>query len=215
MTTHDSHTRRLAVAALAGVGVFPVIVVVLNLVQRSEGYSATRDAISNLALGRDGALMAVAFCSLGLGTLAFALLLHWTSSHALVRTCVLGVAGVLSFVSAAFHTDPSGVSATTHGTIHNTAGIVTFVSMLLVMAISVSRFGREPRWRGFALPTAVCTVVGVAAFFLVPALGQAHFGVSQRLLIGAFLVWMLAGAAHQLNRVRTTTLRWAHSTMST
>jgi hypothetical protein len=206
MTTQDSQTRTVAGAVLAGVGVFPVIVVALNLVQRSDGYSVVRDAISNLALGQDGALMAVAFCSLGLGTLAFALLLHRTSGHALVRTGLLGVAGVLSFVSAAFHTDPSGVSATTHGTIHNTAGIATFVSMLLAMAISAARFRREPHWRRFTPVTAVCTVAGVVAFFLVPALGQAHFGVSQRLLVGAFLVWMLAGATHQLSRVGTTAL---------
>jgi hypothetical membrane protein len=207
MTTQDSHVRRLALAALTGVGVFPVIVVVLNLVQASEGYRATRDAISNLALGRDGGLMAVAFCSLALGTLAFAALLHRTSSHALVRTCLLGLAGVLSFVSAAFHTDPTGASATTHGTIHNTAGIATFVSMLLSMAISAARVRGERNWRRFTLPTAVCTVVGLVGFFLVPTLGQARFGISQRVLIGAFLVWMLAGAAYQLSRVGATTPR--------
>ncbi|HEX2893413.1 MAG TPA: DUF998 domain-containing protein, partial [Marmoricola sp.] len=87
---------------------------------------------------------------------------------------------------------------TTHGQIHNAAGITTFVAMLVVMAASSWRFRREPHWHGFALPTAVLTTTGVAAFFLVPILGQAHFGISQRLLIGSFLIWMLAAAGHQL-----------------
>ncbi len=41
-------------------------------------------------------------------------------------------------------------------------------------------------------------MIGILAFFLVPTLGQAHFGLSQRLLIGSFRTWMLTASTHQL-----------------
>lgn len=198
MTGHDMQIRRLAVAVLVTVGLFPAVVVALNLVQQPDGYRVARDAVSDLALGRGGALMTVAFCSLGFGTLLFAALLHRTSSRAVVRTTLLSLAGVLSFVSAVFHTDPTGAPSTVHGNIHNLAGVLTFVAMLLVMATSASRFRRDANWRGLALPTAGFTVVGVVSFFLVPVLGPAYFGVCQRLLIGSFLIWIMVAATSQL-----------------
>lgn len=119
-----------------------------------------------------GAIMAVAFCSLGLGTILLGVLLRRTTGHATVRTALLTLAGLLSFVSAAFHTDPSGVAATLHGRIHNIAGIVTFATMLATMLICAFGFRSEPAWRGLARPTAVLACTGVVAFFLVPALGK-------------------------------------------
>ncbi|HET8559948.1 MAG TPA: DUF998 domain-containing protein [Marmoricola sp.] len=191
-------TRALAGTTLVAVGLFPLIVLALNLVQRSDGYSPVRNAVSELALGRDGGLMAVAFCSLAVGTLAFAALLHRTSSTAGFRTSLLALAGMLTFVSAGVHTDRTGAPATTHGDIHNAAGIITFVAMLVAMGVSAWRFRGEPRWRGLALPTTALTAAGVVAFFLIPVLGDARFGVGQRLLIGSFVCWLLTGAAHQL-----------------
>ena len=195
--SEDTQTRRLAIAVLGTVGLFPAIVLVLNLVQRGDGYSASRDAVSDLALGRGGALMAVAFCSLGLGTLLFAALLHRTSSRSAVRTALVSVAGALSFVSAGFHTDATGAPATTHGAIHDAAGIATFLAMLMAMAVSSWRFRRDTAWCALALPTAGLTAVGVTALFLVPALGHAHFGIAQRLLIGAFLAWIVMAATYR------------------
>lgn len=203
----DSHTapgadrarnRRLAGTVLATVGLFPLTVLALTLLQTPDGYRTQRDAISNLALGRGGGLMAVAFCSLGVGTLAFAELVRRTSHGAHVRTALLALAGALSFVSATFHTDPTGAPTTTHGEVHNAAGIVTFVAMLVAMVASAPRFRGQPQWRGFSLPTAVLAVVGIVGFFLVPGLGQAHFGLSQRVLVGSFLAWLLGAAAHHL-----------------
>jgi hypothetical membrane protein len=198
MTPTDPYTRVLAHAVLTCVGLFPAVVVGLNVVQASDGYDAGRNAVSDLALGRGGVLMALAFCSLGLGTLLHAALLRRTNRRSRVRTSLLSAAGLLSFVSAAFHTDLSGSTTTTHGEIHNAAGITTFALMLTVMASSVWRFRGEPSWRGFAWPTAVLTLAGLTGFLLVPLLGEAHFGVSQRILIASFLAWMLAGAAWQL-----------------
>lgn len=196
MPIRQLSTRALATVSFAAVAVFVLLVVVLNLTQAGNGYDAGRQAVSELALGRGGAIMAVAFCSLGLGTILLGVHLRRTTGHATVRTALLTLAGLLSFVSAAFHTDPSGVAATLHGRIHNIAGIVTFAAMLATMLICAFRFRSEPAWRGLARPTAVLAGTGVVAFFLVPALGDAHFGIAQRLLIGSFVTWMLAAAGY-------------------
>ena len=198
MPTQTLETRRLGIAAAVAIGLFPVVVLVLTLVQRGEGYDSGRDAVSDLALGSGGGMMAVAFCSLAVGTLLFAAVLHRTSDGARVRTGLLCLAGVLSFVSAAFHTDRSGAPTTTHGTIHNAAGIITFLAMLAAMALSAWRFRRDSAWRGFSGPTAAFAVVGLIGFVLLPVLGDAHFGLSQRVLIGSFIAWMLTATIYQL-----------------
>lgn len=195
MFTGQPSTRTLATTTVTTVAVFPAIVIALNLAQL-PGYHAGRQAVSDLALGRGGWLMAIAFGSLGIGTLALGALIRRTTAKAAVRAALLTLAGLLSFVSAAFHTDPTGASATVHGRIHNAAGIVTFLAMLATMAISARRFRQEAAWRSFATPTALLTGLGAVAFFLVPGLGTAHFGIAQRLLIGSFVLWTLAAAVH-------------------
>ena len=189
-------TGTIATAALASVAVFPTIVIALNLVQRADGYRASKQAISELALGRGGWLMAIAFCALALGTYLVAVLIRRTTGKAVVAPALLTFAAVLAVVSAVFHTDPGTTTTTVHGHIHNTAGVVTFLCLLIAMGISSYRFRTEPAWRSFAVPTLAFTVVGVVAFFLVPTLGDQHFGVAQRLLVGTFVCWMLAAAAH-------------------
>jgi hypothetical protein len=189
-------TRTIATTALAAVAVFPTIVIALNLAQRSDGYHASRQAISELALGRAGWLMAIAFCALALGTYLLAVLIRRTTERAVVAPALLTLAAALSVVSAVFHTDLLGATTTVHGRIHNDAGVVTFLSLLIAMGISSYRFRTEPAWRSFAVPTLAFTVVGMVAFFLVPTLGDQHFGIAQRLLVGTFVGWILAATAH-------------------
>jgi hypothetical protein len=195
-------TRALATIALGAIALFPLLVVALNLVQAADGYHTGRQAVSELALGRGGALMALAFCSLGAGTILAGVLIRRTTEHGAVRSGLLGLAGLLSFVSAAFHTDATGASTTLHGRIHTVAGIITFALMVAAMLIGAFRFRREPIWQGFAGTTAVLAVAGVVAFFLVPTLGTAHFGIAQRLLIGSFLAWTLAATFYVRHATR-------------
>lgn len=194
--THQPSTKALATTAAGAVAVFPLIVFALNLLQGSDGYRTSRQAVSELALGRGGTLMAVAFCSLGVGTILLGTVIGRTTEHARLPVALLTLAGLLSFVSAAFHTDLTGAHATTHGNIHNTAGIITFLAMLVTMAIESRRFRNEEPWRRFATPTIVLTAAGVVTFFLIPALGAGQFGISQRLFIATFVIWTLTASIH-------------------
>ena len=189
-----SRSRALARGTFAAVAVFPVTVVVLNVVQLADGYDAGRQAISELALGRGGWLMALAFSALAAGTFLLAALLRRTGGG-VVAPLLLALAAPLSLVSAVFRTDPTGAAVTTHGEVHQAAGIATFVLMLAAMAVSSVRLRREPRWHGVVVPTFVLVLTGLVGFFLVPALGDARFGLAQRVLVGSFVTWMLVAAA--------------------
>lgn len=186
----------LATGALVSMSLFPLIVITLNVVQ-SHSYSPTRQAISELALGTGGGLMAVAFCGLGVGIFLLALIIHRTTHRARVTPLLLMVASVLAGpVSAAFHTDRSGAKATLHGTIHDNAGLGAFLLILLAMITAAYRFRREPEWRSHSVPTAVLAVLATAAFFLIPVLGDGRFGLAQRLFVGTFVAWLLWSAGY-------------------
>jgi multisubunit Na+/H+ antiporter MnhB subunit len=185
--------RLLANAALAGLGGFPVIVVALHLVQRGS-YHPLHQALSELALGRGGWAMWIAFCAAGTGMLCLAVLHRRLVAGSVAAPILLSIACVLSYVSAAFHADPDGVS-TRHGTIHQTAGIVEFVLIVVAMFVSARRFRRDERWRQLARPTIVWAACAVVGFFLIPTLGNSLFGLAQRIFIATWLSWLLYLAA--------------------
>lgn len=184
---HQRMTARLALAGAATTLVFPLLVVALQVIQRGS-YSPMRQAMSELALGRDGWLMAVAFCSLAVGSALLARLMHELAGSR-IATTLLGVAAALTALSAFVHADGDTSKTTVHGGIHQTAGILTFVAILVAMFFVAPRLRSQPRWRALGNLTRVMAIAGVPAFFLVPVLGQAHMGLAQRVLVGLLLTW--------------------------
>lgn len=191
MSSRRLSQRHTAKSIVAGTVVFPIIVIFLSLVQRGH-YSPVRQAISELALGRAGSLMVVAFCSLGTGIFLLGRLIRWNVARARVVPVLLSVAAVFAGpMSAAFHTDRTGATATWHGNIHNLAGISAFVLVLISMGVCSYRFRKDPIWRRFATATTAWTSLGVVTFVLIPLLGDPHFGLAQRLFVGTFVAWII------------------------
>jgi hypothetical protein len=179
--------RAMVLGALASL-LYPVVVVVLQAVQ-SPQYHPGSQAISELALGRAGWLMAVAFCSLAVGTAALTRLV-WSLTRSRVAAWLLAISAALTALSAFVHADGEHVHGTTlHGAIHQIAGVLTFAGTLVAMFLVARRLRRDPAWRTLGHVTLAMAVAGVAAFFLVPVLGNAHFGVAQRLLVGVLIAW--------------------------
>lgn len=182
----------LARAAVVLIAVFPVVVTVLHLVQAGE-YHPLSQAVSELALGRDGWLMAIAFCSLGAGTLFLAAMLRRLDAPPRIAPYLIAVSGLLSYVSAFVHADgPHG--STTHGQIHQAVGIVTFLLMIAGMFALVRPFRRDGRFRQLATPTLAWAFAAVGGFLLIPISGAAYFGVAQRIFLAIILSWALAVA---------------------
>jgi len=191
--------RNVATAALASAALFPLVVVALNLIQRRD-YSPTRQAISELALGSGGNLMTLAFCGLGIGIFLLALSIFRTSGKAGATALLLAVASVPAGpISAAFHTDRTGAKTTMHGSIHNGAGLAAFLLILVAMITAAYQFRHEPKWRSHARTTTALAALGIVTFFLIPVLGNSHFGLAQRLFVGTFVAWILTTAAHARN----------------
>jgi len=189
-------TRALAGWALVFLATFPAIVVALNLVQQDD-YHPVKQAISELALGRGGWLMAIAFCAIGTGILLVAILIRRTVANSRAAPALLAVAALLGGpVSAVFHTDLTGAKTTTHGQIHNMAGLTAFVLVIVAMFVSSRRFRRDPAWQRFARPTLAWALGGVGTFFLIPLLGNGDFGLAQRIFVATWLTWLLTVAAY-------------------
>jgi uncharacterized membrane protein YfcA len=194
-------TRSLATAATCSLVVFPVTVVLLNLVQASD-YSPRSQAMSELALGRGGGLMFVAFTLMGAGTMMLALLLHREIPQAKVAPAALFIAAVLDVTSAIFHTNRTGTPATTTSDIHQGAGIATFVLVITAMSSTIRHFRHDQRWTGYATPTLIWSIAAIVTFFLIPALGNASFGLAQRIFVATWLSWMITTT---IRAQRTTT----------
>jgi hypothetical protein len=74
------------------------------------------------------------------------------------------------------------------------AGISTFLLVIIAMFASVRPFVGRDGWRRFGWLTLGWAFVAVAAFFLVPVLGDDQFGLAQRLFVGVWLAWVVTVA---------------------
>lgn len=187
-------TRTLAQTSTMCLSVFPAVVVLLNVVQLPQ-YSARSQAMSELALGRGGGLMFVAFVLMGAGTLALAAVLRRELVRARIAPIALALASALDVVSAFFHTNRTGEPATTTSTIHQLAGISTFVLVVVAILATVPALRRTPRWASYSVPTACWSLACIGAFFLVPVLGDASFGLAQRIFVATWLSWMITASS--------------------
>lgn len=186
-------TRTLATATACALGVFPTVVVLLNLVQAPH-YSARSQAMSELALGRGGGLMFLAFTMMGAGTFLLALLLHRELPRAKVAPAALTLAAALDLLSAVFHTNLQNTPATTSSNIHMVAGISTFILVVIAMFTTIRHMRHHPRWAGYATPTTVWSLLAFGTFFLIPLLGNSSFGLAQRTFVATWLSWMISTA---------------------
>jgi hypothetical protein len=188
----------LARTAITLISIFPLLVLILHGVQAGQ-YHPLSEAVSELALGREGWLMAIAFCSLGTGTLFLAAMVRRIDSSPRLAPYLIAASGLLSYVSGFVHADgPHG--STTHGQIHQAVGIATFILMIAGMFALVRPFRRDSRFHSLATPTLVWAFGAVGGFFLIPVSGAAYFGVAQRIFLAIILSWALTVATRGLER---------------
>ncbi len=196
MTSSTLSHRALANSALASLATFPLIVVALHIVQRGQ-YHPLSEAVSELALGRAGWLMWIAFGPAGTGLICLGILHHRLVERSRTAPVLLAAAGLLAYVSAVFHADPESATTTTlHDEIHQTASLIAFVSVIIAMFISSRRFRLDSRWQRLARPTLIWAVCTLAALLLALAVNDSRFfGLGQRIFIVAWLTWTIAVSA--------------------
>jgi Protein of unknown function (DUF998) len=182
----------MADAALVTIAVWPTIVIALTVLQRHT-YHPLSWAVSDLVHGRGGQLMAVAFGSLAAGLLLLAWALRLSTS-ARVGPALLALAGLLTIVSAYAHADPANAPSTTTGQVHQTAGIITFILIVVAMFALTRPFRDNDMWRAFSGPTLAWAIAAIPAFFLIPLMPDHLFGLAQRIFITVWLTWLLAAS---------------------
>jgi hypothetical membrane protein len=183
-------TRTLALAAAAFVVGYPCLVIAANVVQRDH-YDAASQAMSNLALGRDGWLMTLAFISLGVGNLLLAPLVRRLAPTAIVGPGLLAASACTTLLSAVFQTDADGAPSTVHGTIHIALGLGSFVLVIASMAACSVAYLRSRSRRGLGLASAIWAALQVGAIILTFVLPDSLFGVGQRAILTVAITWLL------------------------
>ena len=188
---HAASIRRLARLALAGGGIFTVIVVLLHWI-RPE-YDVVTRFISEYAV-TDPVLAAVAGVSLGLGSIALAKALaaalpgEHRSRAGLLMMWTFGICfvGVGLFPADEF---PTVNPPSWHGIIHAIFGLIGFFSFSLGSLLISFRLRRAPSWRKDAPLLTVVAALCVILFFVFYA-GLPFVGILERILVALMIAWI-------------------------
>lgn len=183
-------TRTLALSGAAFVIGYPCLVAAANVVQR-DTYDAASEAMSNLALGRAGWLMTLAFISLGIGNLFAALVVRRLAPRAIVGPVLLIVSACTTLLSAVFQTDADGAASTLHGTVHIALGLSSFVLVIASMTACSVTYVRSGSHRRLGVASAVWALLEVAAVISVFLLPASLFGIGQRAVLAVAISWLL------------------------
>lgn len=196
-----SSLEALGTVGLAGIGTFVVAVVAMHLIR--PDLDPMDRTISEYALGGSGWLMTVAWFAGGAGVLALALGLHRSlapGDGVRLSVWLMVITALVGFVaSGVFRTDvpdAEGVTgATVAGQLHDGAGLVGFVALLVAAFVLRGVFARNPGWQDLSLPTRWFTRAMVAMFVarvsmvIVRLPGSA--GLVQRILWLFMLAWLV------------------------
>lgn len=170
-------------------------------------YSPLSQAISDLALGPYGWLLAVIFLLYSVLSLAFLLGYLWGTSKegrsrvGMIFLAIWGVLpGVLAFLppdNVDAHGYPGAVQAlqmttTLHGMLHIVLSLIAFVSGMLATLFISLRFSRDARLRSLRTPALLIALLMWPTFLLTDTFGKLGlYGVGERLFVGLGLLWML------------------------
>lgn len=195
---------RIATLAIVGITYFSIVVVALHFLR--PDYNPISRFVSEYAVGPYGFLMTSAFFGLSLGSLALVLGLYQGVSRtgrSWVGLVLLGIWGVGVLIAGIFPTDLKGAPRTTSGSIHDMASVLAFFSLILATIFLSWRFKQDEKWSSFHRPALILSVMMMLAligFFL--SVNTEFVGLSQRIFISTFLLWLLRTAAH-LHHVAT------------
>ena len=168
-------------------------------------YNPINTAESDLAVGPYGYIMTINFVNRGLLSLAF--LYAFTVNLRLAgedfptyrrSVYLLGVWGVGALLLAAFPTDVPATPISWHGAIHLAVAFLAFLGGTLGALDLSLRFRSVPSRRGIATFALAIAAIGLISLvllfglpFITPQLASRIGGVTERLLIGSVLVWIL------------------------
>lgn len=192
-----SQVRRLSLYALAGTGLFTVIVLLLHFV-RPEYDPVTR-FISEYAV-TDPVVAGLAFVALALGSMALLRALDLSlSAEARSRagTLLLWIYAVCFFAVGFFPTDefPTVNPPSWHGIIHAILGLISFACFSAGSLLVSLRLRREPAWQNTAPALTALSALCVASFFVFYGGLEEVMGLIERIYAALIVAWLALAAA--------------------
>ena len=184
----------LAWVGIAGTAFFILAVTALHFLR--PDYNPVTRFISEFAVGRYGYVMTIAFFALGLGSLALALGIRGGVAPSRAKSAgslLLGMWGIGVFLAGIFPTDLQGSPATTAGTIHNTASLISFVVLIAAIFLSSRGFKRDLAWTSYHAPSLVMGFAALVTFVLFfISFTSGWLGIGQRAFAAVILLWLLS-----------------------
>jgi hypothetical protein len=177
------HRVLLSASVVAGV-VFTLVYMIDGAL--TPGYNPVTQPISGLALGSNGWVQSANFVFFGAVGLVTAVGVHRSLAPgrgAGLATWLRMIGSAALIVVGCFTTDPAGVPATLHGTIHTVAAFVTLGSSVAFLAVVGVRCLIEPRWRAWAyLAWSFAALMAACLIAFIPELAdEGPAGVLERL----------------------------------
>lgn len=193
----------LGTFGVAGCIYFVVTVIALHFIE--PDLNPIRRFVSDYANGRAGWLQGVAFIVFGAGILAIAIGLYRALNpgrRATVAAVLIGITGVGILASGIFPTDVPLEDGTQNysfsGQMHDVAGIVGFLSLIVGTFLLRGIFARDPQWQSLARPArwfAWAILIGLLVFAIVGEIADL-VGILQRIWLVIVITWLLLLAFH-------------------
>ena len=165
------------IAALAGISLFLVVVVTLHVVQ--AGYDPSTQLMSELALGRYGATMLMAFAGIAVALVAIQLAIAPLGASATLRALLALSAGF--FLAAGIF--PLGETSLIHIGAIAAAFVVCVLAIYLYPRLAGSAAALAPRGFSWTIAAAIAASVALG-HALVP------MGIGQRMAASFLIVWI-------------------------
>ena len=186
----------LASIAIAGFVYYLVAVAALHFL-RPE-LDPVKQHISQYAIGPYGWTLTSALYALGLASVALAVGLRQSlspSGMGRAGVILLALFGVSIVVVGIFPTNAEGAPSTTSGLVHSFAFVLACFCLIPALILLPLQFRQDDRWRSFTLPSMTLALLVLATFIgFIAASGTEITGLSQRVFVGSFMVWLLTAA---------------------
>lgn len=196
-------TSTLGAIGIGGVIFFAIIVVLFHVIERD--LNPIERFVSDYANGRAGWLQGIAFILFGSGIMAIAVGLYrelHQARRATAAAVLVGMMGLGVFLSGIFPTDVPLEDGTTGytfaGQMHDIAGILGFLCLIVGTFLLRGVFARDPRWQSLARPARWFSwgiLIGMIVFVVVGEIANL-VGVLQRIWLIIVAAWLLLLAFH-------------------
>jgi len=215
--------RVVWLAAIGGV-IGPILFVVLIIVGGVvyDDYSHVSQKISEL--GGEGAEYALLqnfnFILFGVLVIGFSWALARWFGPSYLGPALIAFFGLSSSIANGLLPCDLGCSGeTTAGLLHNITGMAGFLAAILGMFVLAKRWQSDSRWQshvGFTRRAAFVAIGGLVWFVATQALdAQSTAGISQRVFVGALLLWIATTAAKLARDVASSDDTRLNSTVTT